>query len=268
MAYSDTIVIFGGGNVAQQLAKRLLSVDYPYRIQLFARNTTKLSEFAAQYPKIHFLDSLEAVDKRAALYLVAIKDDAIAAFAEQLSAVLPQNSFIVHTSGSVASTVFEPYFLVYGVLYPLQSISKQTQLDWHNVPLCLHLNQEEAISEKENLLEVATALSSPIFWVNDAQRATLHLAAVFANNFANHLFGVAETICRQQNLPFDILRPLIAETARKVQTASPATVQTGPAMRNDTETIHRHLAQLAQNADPLLSELYQLLSKHIQQKKA
>ena len=267
MAYSETVVVFGGGNVAQQLVKRLISVDYPRQVQLFTRNNVKLNEFLAQYRTVESIDTLEAVDKRASLYIVAIKDDAIAAFAKQLAAFLPKNAFIVHTSGSVASHVFEPYFHVYGVLYPLQSISKQVQLDWQDVPLCLYLNKEDANTEKKALLEVATALTPRIFWVNDAQRATLHLAAVFANNFVNHLFGVAETICEQQNLSFDILRPLIAETARKVQTTSPATVQTGPAVRNDTETINRHLSHLAQAPDALLSEIYQLLSKHIQHSK-
>ncbi|MEY4927715.1 MAG: hypothetical protein RI894_2151 [Bacteroidota bacterium] len=255
----NQIVIIGTGRVATHLAARLQTLGGDVR-QILGRNRDKTQKIASQFVNCDAIFVPSKILRTANYYIVAVSDDAIAQVAASLAMYLPETALILHTSGSVASTVFAAYFKNYGVLYPLQSFSPETAPDWQTLPICIHANNELKIND---LRGFATQLSPKVFTIDDKQRASLHVAAVFANNFTNHLFAIAETICIKEQVPFDILRPLIAETARKVQHISPVLAQTGPALRGDAATMQRHIEYLQKYNDSVLYELYKLISENI-----
>jgi predicted short-subunit dehydrogenase-like oxidoreductase (DUF2520 family) len=130
-------------------------------------------------------------------------------------------------------------------------------VNFKEVPLCLEAENE---SDLELLKKVATAISDKVFEINSEQRKSLHVSAVFVSNFVNHLYHIGNKICNEHNVPFDILKPLIMETAHKIEMLSPQDAQTGPAKRKDTTTINKHLALLS---DENQKEIYKLLTKSI-----
>jgi predicted short-subunit dehydrogenase-like oxidoreductase (DUF2520 family) len=166
----------------------------------------------------------------------------------------------VHTSGTIPSTIFEKHTSNYGVFYPLQTFSISKEPDWTTIPICIDANTEAQRIEIENL---ARQLSPNVHRITDAQRATLHVAAVFVNNFTNHLFHIGQTIVEKEGISFDLLKPLIQETVAKIQHNAPQAMQTGPAKRGDTITIQKHNAFLKKY--PLYNNVYSLLTKSILQ---
>ena len=191
--------------------------------------------------------------KEADIYILAVNDDAIS----ELSSLLPfKNRFVVHTSGSVS-----PYDIDKknrrGVFYPLQTFSKSAPIDFSEVPICL----ETLVKTDYKLLKhLAVRVSNHAKRVNSDQRASLHLAAVFVNNFTNQIYRVAHEITESQGAEFDMLKPLIMETAKKVQYMSPYKAQTGPAKRNDKKTIKKHLKALENEHH---KAIYKLLTESI-----
>jgi predicted short-subunit dehydrogenase-like oxidoreductase (DUF2520 family) len=257
------IVLIGAGRVAHHFARRLYGAAAEV-VQVYAPTLRHAEAVAAQSGcACSAISDLSDLRSNADAYIVAISDDAIANILVELANILPKNSAIVHTSGSVASGVFEPYFTNYGVLYPLQSFSLQSEPNWHTLPICLFTKEKSSFEFWKN---IAQLLSDNIHEVNDAQRAVLHIAAVFANNFSNYLYQISENILSQNDLSFDILRPLILETALKVQNHSPTLVQTGPAVRGDAKTIAKHLAYLDDN-QPALAALYRQMTTGIEGEK-
>ncbi|MFN3639691.1 MAG: Rossmann-like and DUF2520 domain-containing protein, partial [Flavobacterium sp.] len=174
------------------------------------------------------------------------------------SKALPfDNKLVVHTSGSTSITAIHPKNRG-GVLYPLQTFSHDKGVDFLQVPLCLEIaNSEDAAT----LLTLATSLSSKVHWFHSEQRLALHVAAVFVCNFVNHLYVQGEDLCQQYQLPFELLQPLILETAEKITNLSPSEAQTGPALRNDQNTIQKHNKLLEGTPH---EHLYQLLTESIQ----
>ncbi len=257
----NQIVIVGTGRVATHLSARLQYLGSNV-CQIVGRSLTNTKKIASQFANCDAILSYSKISTTANYYIIAVSDDAIMGVAENLAAYLPETAFVVHTSGSVSSTVFAPHFKNYGVLYPLQSFSNETLPDWQTLPICIHTNNDLKIND---LRFFAERLSPKVFIVDDKQRASLHIAAVFANNFTNHLFVLAESICQKEQLSFDILRPLIIETARKIQYLSPNLAQTGPAVRGDKATMQRHIDYLEKHHDRVLGELYTLISADIQQ---
>jgi predicted short-subunit dehydrogenase-like oxidoreductase (DUF2520 family) len=146
-----------------------------------------------------------------------------------------------------------------GVFYPLQTFSKSATLDFRNVPICIESTDK---NDRKTLKKVAEALNSPCYLINSEQRQALHLTAVFVNNFTNQLYRIAHELTDEKNLEFDILKPLILETAKKVHYLSPYMAQTGPAKRHDKKTIKTHLKLL--ETHPNYKELYEKLTKSIQ----
>ncbi len=255
----NKIVIIGTGRVAGHLAERLNVLELGL-FQILGRNPQNAQKIASQLQNCDAISDYSKLEKTNDLFIIAVSDDSIADVARNLAEILPKNALVVHTSGSVSSSVLGDYFENYGVLYPLQTFSKNEKNDWQTTPICICGNNEKAT---QKLTFFAEKLSSKVFFIDDKQRASLHVAAVFANNFTNHLFAIAQNICEQENISFDILRPLIATTAQKVQTNSPDTVQTGPAARGDQKTIERHLSYLNDSNNPDLAELYELISRMI-----
>lgn len=249
------IVFIGSGNVATHLAPALRKAGCTIE-QVYSRQMAHAQKLAVQIDAspVH---RIKDIQKNTDCYLFAISDDAIETVATALSAHLGKTtkSIAVHTSGATPSTVFKGHFKQYGIFYPLQTFSKNRPMDFRDIPFCIDGNTKNV---RESLSDLAKRLGPKVYPISDQERAILHVAAVFANNFTNHLFSISKTITDQANIPFDLLRPLILETARKVQDHPPAEMQTGPAIRNDQETIERHLRLL--EGLPAYQELYRKMS--------
>jgi len=250
----STISIIGAGNVGFHLAQRLYQCGFSIH-QIYSRSLDN-AQAAAQKVEAAAIHRLEQLDTKATIYILAVKDDAIAAVAQQLPPL--DHAIVCHTSGSVASTALSQ-FDNYGVFYPLQTFSKQKEVDFEQLPFCIFGNNEPTQTQ---LQATAQAICPNVYLINDQQRAVLHVAAVMVNNFSNFLFHAADDICQQEEVPFDILKPLIQETVNKIQQHAPKAVQTGPAIRNDQQTIHQHLQFLEKQ--PHYKKIYQLLTDSIQ----
>jgi predicted short-subunit dehydrogenase-like oxidoreductase (DUF2520 family) len=242
------IVILGGGNVAHHLTNALLQNSAANVVQVYNRSLEKINCFKNNTSITNNLSDLKQAD----IYILAVSDNAIS---ELSSALNLKNKLVVHTSGSMAMDELKSVSNK-GVFYLLQSFSKERKIDFSNVPVCI-----EAETEKDLLLleTLAKSLSKNCYRINSDQRKSLHIAAVFVNNFVNHLYHIGHEICEQNKVPFEILLPLILETANKISTLSPLEAQTGPAKRNDTKTIEKHKAMLTENQ----IEIYTLLTNSI-----
>ncbi len=240
------VVILGSGNVATHLTKAFVTSKKVEVSQVYTR-----SNISNKIEKIDYTNDLNNL-KNADVYIISISDDAIANFSKQLNL---KNKLVVHTSGSVAMQDLECNARK-GIFYPLQTIHKKSKLKFKNVPICL-----ETESEKDYILleKLAKSISKKVFKIDSEQRKHLHLAAVFVNNFTNHLYKIGNDICNEKNVPFEILKPLIKETANKIKYITPEEAQTGPAKRKDHKTIQKHLS-LLQNKQ---QEIYNLLSNSI-----
>jgi predicted short-subunit dehydrogenase-like oxidoreductase (DUF2520 family) len=246
------IVCLGSGNVASHLAAAFKKAGMEI-VQVWSRDIGHAAELAIAL-NAQAINNLELLDKTADLYLISIKDDAIENIVLSLQGV---KGLVVHTSGATSIDVLKG-LAQYGVFYPLQTFSKQKHLDISGVPICLEANSEHAYELME---QTASAIGARSDRINTAQRRVIHLAAVFACNFTNHLYHLANTILAANNLQFDLLKPLILETALKVQGELPIDVQTGPAVRNDVQTMKNHLELL--NGSQELQEIYECLSNSI-----
>lgn len=245
-----SVVLLGAGNVATHLYKAFQTSNKVIVKQWFNRHLDAIQTFKNEVDITDDLSSLVPAD----IYVIAVTDDAIA----DLSSQLPfDNRLVVHTSGSVNIHDLDKKNRR-GVFYPLQTFSKDTDVNFKNVPICLEVLDK---TDLKTLKSLAAALKSKSYKVNSDQRKALHLAAVFVNNFTNQLYRVAHEITESQGVEFDILKPLILETAKKVQHLSPYLAQTGPAKRNDKKTIRRHLKLLDNEHH---KAIYELLTSSIQ----
>lgn len=247
------ITIIGSGNVATHLAAAFKNAGHII-VQVYSRDMHNAS-LLAYHVKAEAIDDLVQINSETDLFVIAVKDDAIESIAAELA---KYNKLIVHTSGATSLQTLQKYTKNAGVFYPLQTFSKTRELNFNTVPLCIE-GVDENITSLLN--ELAYTVSQNVYRVNSDQRKILHLAAVFACNFPNYLYYVSQQLLAEKQLPFDLLRPLILETAEKVQEYLPASVQTGPAVRNDQKTMSSHLEQLHENPD--LQEIYRLLSQGI-----
>jgi predicted short-subunit dehydrogenase-like oxidoreductase (DUF2520 family) len=247
------ITIIGSGNVATHLAAAFKNAGHII-VQVYSRDLQNAS-LLAYHVKAEAIDDLNQINPETDLFLIAVKDGAI----EYMAADLAQfQKLIVHTSGATGVQALLKYTAQAGVFYPLQTFSKTKEVDFNTVPVCIE-GADESITSKLN--ELAYTITQNVYHINSAERKTLHLAAVFACNFPNYLYYLSQQLLAEHQLPFDLLRPLILETAEKVQQHLPGDVQTGPAIRDDEKTMAVHLQQLAE--EPELQALYKLLSQGI-----
>ncbi len=243
------VVIIGSGNVAQHLILAFQKATGIELVQAFARNKNNLSNLIDEDKITSDYNHLKEAD----LYIISVSDDAL----NNVSHLLPfNNKLVAHTSGSVAIDELGNTNRK-AVFYPLQTLSKKKEINFKEVPLCIEAQNE---ADLKLLTEVAKSISNKVFEVNSEQRKSLHVAAVFVSNFVNHLYKIGSDICTEHNVPFEILKPLILETAKKVQVLSPNDAQTGPAKRKDTTTINKHLAILTNENQ---QEIYKILTKSI-----
>ncbi|MBE7652661.1 Rossmann-like and DUF2520 domain-containing protein [Tenacibaculum finnmarkense] len=243
------IVIIGGGNVALHLASAFCKTKEISLVQMYARNIQQISHLKKQVAITDNLNLLAAAD----LYIIAVSDDAISGVSSKIN---KQNSLVVHTSGSVSLHSLQNNGRK-GVFYLLQSFSKDKEINFDEIPFCLEAQNNDDFKLLES---VAKSIGKKIYPISSKQRKTLHVAAVFVNNFTNHLYKIGDDICKEHRVPFEILHPLIEETAKKIQELSPTEAQTGPAKRNDKKTIQNHLELL----DKEQQDIYQLITKSIQ----
>ena len=251
---STAISIIGSGNVATHLGKAFYQKGIAIN-QVYSHSIENAAIIAQQINATSTAN-LNEIKPDADCYVISIKDDDIEAVLENFPF---KNKLIVHTAGGISIDVFKKYgFTNYGVFYPLQTFSKDKALDMSSVPFCIEANNE---LNQKLLTQLAQQLSKSIYPIDSEQRKTLHVAAVFACNFPNYLYHIAEKITAQQNIDFDILKPLIKETAEKIINHSPNAVQTGPAIRNDEGVIKNHINLLADFKD--YQDIYQLLTDSI-----
>jgi predicted short-subunit dehydrogenase-like oxidoreductase (DUF2520 family) len=249
----ESAVLIGSGNVATHMGIAFAAAGIRI-LQVYSRNLEKAETLALKL-SCEATNALGSLTNDADLYVIAVSDDAIP---EVVAAFPHTDKLLVHTSGSTAMQVLQEKTCSYGVFYPLQTFSRDVALDMSKVPLCL----EASDNETTLLLEgIAGKLSKNVSWVTSKQRRKLHLAAVFACNFVNHMYTGAAEILEDNDLPFELLRPLISETARKVMLSDPHSVQTGPARRNNRGIIDKHLQMLTHK--PALQEMYQFISESI-----
>ncbi|WNM18224.1 Rossmann-like and DUF2520 domain-containing protein [Flavobacterium capsici] len=244
-----TVVLIGSGNVAQHLLLAFQKAKSLNLIQVLARHPKQIA---------HLLDEKKIISdykelKEADLYVIAVSDNAIAEVSSQIPFTY---KLVVHTSGSIPMIEIDSKNRK-GVFYPLQTFSKSKEIDFSQIPIALEAETKNDLS----LLEaVAQSISNQVYQINSEQRKALHVAAVFVCNFVNHLYEIGSEICKENNLSFDLLKPLILETADKILSLTPNEAQTGPAKREDTVTINAHLNFLNKDNQ---KEIYKLLTQSI-----
>ena len=256
----QSVVFIGAGNLATQLAIALTGKGILVK-QVYSRTLEAAGELAGKI-NAAFTNDLSCLMPDGDLYIVSVKDSAIQEVLMNLS--LDKNRLIVHTAGSIPMEVLSSSTNNYGVFYPLQSFSKYRNIDFSGIPICIEANNS---SNLLTIQELAQRLSSSVQQVNSEERKTLHLAAVFVNNFVNHFYTIGYEILQDKKLDFNLLKPLIQETALKIESMNPMDAQTGPARRNDRAVMNDQL-KLLQN-QPEVQKIYNFVSQsiyHIHQK--
>lgn len=245
--------IIGSGNVATWIARRISSSGAKID-DVYGRSMEKAVALARQI-NARPIDDLRLLNPESDLYVFAVADDAYESLLETIPFLLP---CAIHTAGSVSISIFKQKAIRYGTIYPYQTISKGMDLDTVNVPLCV---EGDSLETGAMLQNVAMQWSDLVYQIREEQRKWLHLAAVFSSNFANLLYDIGYEILENNGIDPKIVFPLWENTLTKAQLLTPRKSQTGPAIRNDKQTIDRHLAMIT---DAQRKELYELCTAMIQ----
>ena len=251
------VVLVGAGNVATHLGMALQKAGYEI-VQVFSRTEHSASVLAGKLGT-EYTVSMETLRPDADLYIVSVKDAV-------LQSLLPtivkgrEEALFVHTAGSMPMSVWKGIAIRYGVLYPMQTFSKQRPVDFGTVSFFVEANEPDDL---ETLKQMASSLGAKVYEASSEQRMSLHVAAVFACNFANHMYALSAKLLDKYGMPFEAMLPLIEETADKVHLLSPREAQTGPAIRRDGNVMDKHLDLLADES--ILQDLYKKISKSIQE---
>lgn len=256
-AAPQRVVVLGAGRVATHLAPALVRVGYSLS-QVWSRTEESVRQIAEPLG-VPYTTDLDSVVTDADIYIVSVADKVLPEVAERLCQRAKKTALFLHTAGSIGIEVWQHCSAEhYGILYPLQTFSKERVVDMREVSLFVEASSEETLALTEAL---ARSLSDKVFRADSRRRAQLHIAAVFACNFANAMYDAAYRLLAEEGIPFEVLLPLIDETAAKVHTLTPREAQTGPAVRGDREVMQRHLEALA--GDERLREIYSLISDYI-----
>ena len=241
--------MLGSGNVATHLGRALKQAGHEI-VEVWSRTPANAETLATALSTRHS-EELRFLSPNAEVYIISVNDDSI----REVIAKFPfQDKILIHTSGTSELNIPG----LSGVFYPVQTFSKQSPVNFSNVPIAVEGLSPEVTN---HLVKLARSISANVSEISTQQRKTLHVAAVFACNFSNHLYAIADKILQRDGLEFQLLRPLIMETANKIQTHSARSVQTGPAIRNDEITLRKHIEFLENN--PSLRDLYERLSQSI-----
>lgn len=255
---SASIVLLGAGRVATHLVPALIEAGHRI-VQIYSRTIDAARNLASPLG-VSYTDDMEAITTNASIYITCVADEALPSIAQRLvdrvNAVAPSSPLFLHTAGSVPMNLWhEAGAKHYGILYPLQTFSKERAVDMREVALFVEGSDEDALHTIELL---GHSISNKVYRADSSERALLHISAVFACNFTNAMYGIADQLLKQGGIPFDVLLPLIDETAAKVHTLAPHEAQTGPAVRGDNEVMQHHLARLTNQ--PELQQLYAQIS--------
>lgn len=252
----ENISFIGSGNVAWHLAPALDNAGFIVK-EVFSRNHRHAAQLTERLYQAEVKATLDFSTSPSSVFIVAVHDDSIREIAKEI--ILPEKAMLVHTSGSVA--LDELQFAAtpdIGVFYPLQTFSKTKKIDFHQIPVFIETSNTET---EDVLLRLGKAISRYVKRITSEERKALHVAAVFASNFTNHMLTLSESVMQKNSLDFEWLTPLINETITKALQMGPQAAQTGPAQRGDLVTLEKHMAFLQD--DPRLAEIYQLISQHI-----
>lgn len=248
------IVLIGAGNVATHLGTAFKKKGLEI-LQVYSR-TQESAKVLGKLLGVPYCFTLEDVNTSADIYIYAVKDSFLEA---TLRKVCIPNAIHAHTAGSVPMAVFENHTPRYGVIYPLQTFSKNKEIKMKEVPFFIEASDKET---EEKLREIVSAVSDNCYYLSSEKRLLMHLSAVFACNFTNYMYVLASEITTEAGIDFNVLMPLIKETADKLNYLTPAEAQTGPAARSDEKTIEIHKKILANKNN--LYRIYSLLSESIE----
>lgn len=252
-------VIVGAGNVATHIAKTLASHNCA-PAQIWSRHADTAAALARQVGS-KAVARFEDIDTDADVYIISVADQALEGVIKDLCRHCPKGVF-VHTAGTMSMDLFEGECNHYGVLYPMQTFSKDKALDFKKVPCFVEASDQMAY---EAIMQLANTLSDNVHRLEGKDRKWLHVAAVFACNFANACYTMAERILKEHGLDFDVMLPLVDETTAKLHSLSPVEAQTGPAVRNDHNVMNRHMEMLKDSPD--MQAVYRTMSEIIMNSK-
>ena len=250
------VSFIGAGNLAWHLAPALDNTDFPVR-EVYSLSSQSAKALVERLYKASVKNSLDFSTSNSRIFVISVSDDAIAEIVNQI--ILPPDSILVHTSGSQPLSI-----LAYagttntGVLYPLQTFTKSRKIEFKEIPFFLESESRETATV---LSTMAKSLSRRVHHISSEERKSIHVAAVFASNFTNHMLSVAKEILLDSRLDFEYLKPLIVETVNKSLTIGPEKAQTGPARRGDLAVLDKHMEFLS--SDEGVAEIYKVISQHI-----
>lgn len=247
------IVFVGAGNVATHLGPALKAQGHEI-LQVYSQTAHSAQVLSCRLKAFPITDIAE-LDYSADIFLFCLKDDALLNTLKQTRFT---NQLLIHTAGSLPLDIFKDFGFHYGVLYPVQTLIKERILDLSDVPFCVEASTPYAESI---ILKLATGLSGKVEIVDSEKRKIIHVAAVFACNFPNHMFYIADKLMSENDLDYDLLKPLIKETFAKIMETDPLTAQTGPAKRGDLKIIEEHLQLLKDH--PIMQKIYTFVSESI-----
>ncbi|MFZ2906163.1 MAG: DUF2520 domain-containing protein [Cyclobacteriaceae bacterium] len=252
----QTISFIGSGNLAWHLAPALDNVGYAVK-EVFSQNPKHAKALVGRLYQAEVKATLDFSTSASDIFIIAVTDDAIHDIVREI--ILPDDAILVHTSGSQPLSVLGFAAAANtGVFYPLQTFSKEKKVDFKNLPVFIESDSEDVIRV---LTKAGKALGSKVKRITSHDRKALHVAAVFASNFSNHMLAIAQDIAKKNGLDFELLKPLITETLNKSLAMDPKKAQTGPAKRGDLQILDSHLEFL--NDEPEIAEIYKIVSQHI-----
>jgi predicted short-subunit dehydrogenase-like oxidoreductase (DUF2520 family) len=256
MTKHTRVSFIGSGNLAWHLAPALDNSDFPVQ-EVYSKNPVHAALLVERLYEADVKASLDFSTSSSGVFIIATTDEAIEEVVQEI--ILPEDAILVHTSGSQPLSILG-YAATQnlGVFYPLQTFSKDKKIDFKEVPV--FIESANPVTEKM-LRTIGNALSKVVIPLKSYERKALHVAAVFASNFTNHMLLVAQDIMKEHRLSYDWLKPLIAEMINKSLSIGPENAQTGPARRGDLEILDKHLEFLQE--DPSMAELYKVISQHI-----
>ncbi len=252
------VIFVGAGNVANSLAKAVAKLPDMKIVQIYSRSLSSAQQLAIQIStdyQTSYTDNLSDIDSTADIYFFAIKDDVLPKVIRKVKT--NANALHLHTAGSHALDIFGTDKPHCAVFYPFQTFTKKRDIDFNNIPVFIEAANSDDYIEASRL---AYMLGSRVYDFNEQTRKYLHIAGVYANNFANAMFIEAQQLLEHAQLPPQVLIPLIRETVEKLNYMSALEGQTGPAARHDLRIIEKHISMLA---DPLQKQIYQLVSEQI-----
>lgn len=245
--------MIGAGNVAVHLSKQFIRCGFDI-VQVFSRTESSAAELAL-LTNSAWTTSARRIFPDADLYFIALKDSVVDGFLQKADL---KDKLLVHCSGSLSLDCLTKYSSETGVFYPLQTFSKEREVNFSDIPVFIESSSERVL---QLLKDMAGRLTSRVYLADSHQRMVLHISAVFACNFVNHFYAISAQLLEESRLSFDYLRPLMQETLDKTLTMSPFMAQTGPAIRFDTNILEKHMAALSEDQE--VQKIYALISEHI-----